>query len=112
MNRLTIPTFSCLTNDFIMNIDDTLFKKTMASRAFNDKFTFVNKIIDKTVRFQMLQPIVLLQQTPVIGGTVLILRPHNNERDLWTTLMYIFMVFCSVIFSIFILVWVTWLLVY
>jgi DnaJ-domain-containing protein 1 len=44
-----------------MNIDDTLFKKTMASRAFNNKIAFINKIIDKKMRYQMLQPIVLLQ---------------------------------------------------
>jgi hypothetical protein len=47
-----------LTNDFIMNIDENVFMKTLAFNTFGNKITFINNITDKAIRFQMLQNIL------------------------------------------------------
>ena len=49
-----------LTNDFVLNIDDDLFTTTSAYRNFGNKQTFVNKIIDKHVRYIMLKNILII----------------------------------------------------
>ena len=47
-----------LTDEFVLNINDDLFITTNAYITFKNKQTFVNKIIDKKIRYKMLQNIL------------------------------------------------------
>ncbi len=47
-----------LTDSFVLEMSDELFVTTMAYKAFTNKQTFINKISDKHVRFQMLKNVL------------------------------------------------------
>jgi len=60
MEQIVIENETCLTNEFILNINDNLFIKTTAFNIFGNKVTFTNKINDKNLRYKMLKNILFI----------------------------------------------------
>ena len=55
---LQIKTINELTDEFILNINDTLFIQTIAYKTFQTKQIFISKIHDKSIRYKMITNIL------------------------------------------------------
>lgn len=57
---LQIKKIDEFTDEFILNIDETLFIQTIAYNTFQTKQLFISKIHDKTIRFKMITNILYI----------------------------------------------------
>ena len=57
---LQIKKIDELTDEFILNIDETLFIQNIAYNTFQTKQLFISKIHDKTIRYKMITNILLI----------------------------------------------------
>lgn len=55
---ITINDYNVLTDNYILNIDDTLFIGTQAYRTFSNKQRFIHVIKDNYIRFKLMKDIM------------------------------------------------------